>query len=162
MAYSFCRGWRNSIQSKIKSQVMSKKIIKEVKTGKLSAFLIDEFSEYTAKALAETKLSSKDQLRFRFSVETAMGVWLEKLGEGKECSFELGKRFGRITIAISCEGEKCNPQETQYEEFGQLENSSLLQSLGLSVGYSYESGINKIKLMPSSGFVQQLAPIIVS
>jgi len=141
---------------------MKKQIAKEKKTGKLSAVLVDEFSEYIAQALKDTKLSQKDVLRFRISVETSMLAWLEQLGEGAECTFELSRRFGRIAITVTCEGEKCNPQQASNEEFGILENSSLLQSLGLSVGYSYENGINRIRLMPSSGFVQQLAPIMIA
>jgi len=137
-----------------------KKIIKEIKTGKLSPSLVDEFSDYTVEALEGTKLSRKDILRFRLSVDSAMCAWLDEIGEGALCSFELNKRFGRVTISITCEGKKCNPQKS--EGFGNLENSSLLQSLGLSVGYSYEEGVNRIKLMPSSGFIMQLLPIIIA
>lgn len=141
---------------------MSKRIIKDVRNGKLSAALIEEFSDYTTQALSGTKLSSKDVLRFRFSVDTAMCAWLDEIGEGAECSFEYSSRFGRVTIAITCEGKKCNPQQTSNEEFGELENSSLLQSIGLTVGYSYEDGVNRIKIMPNSGFVMQLVPIMTA
>lgn len=124
--------------------------------------LIDEFSEYTAQVLKDTKLSQKDVLRFRISIESAMGAWLEKPGEGAPCCFTVSKRLGRISISISCEGEKCNPTEDTSEEFGMLENSALLQSLGLSVGYNYENGVNRILLMPNSVFFAQLAPILLA
>lgn len=140
---------------------MAKKIIKEIKTGSLSNNLIDEFSDYAASALSSTKLSSKDILRFRISIETAMGTWIDEVGKGAACSFELVKRFGRATITITCEGKRCNPQDSS-NEFGNLSDSALLQSLGLSVGYSYENGINKLKLMPSSGFIMQLKPIFIA
>ncbi len=137
-------------------------ISKEIKTGILSAGLVDEFSGYTFQALKETNLSKKDMLRFRISVDTAMCTWLEKLGDGCECTFEMNKRFGRLSIVISCKGDMCNPQEAADEGFGNLENSSLLQTLGLSVGYSYSNGINYVKLMPGSGFIQQLMPILIA
>lgn len=136
--------------------------LKEVHNGILSAKLVDLFSEYTAQALKNTKLSQKDVLRFRVSIETAMSTWLNKLGEGAECTFELKKRFGQIAITISCEGERCNPQDDLDEEFEILAKSSLLQALGLSSRYSYDNGINKVTFLPNSGFIKQLAPIIIA
>lgn len=141
---------------------MARHIIREVKKGTLSAGLVEEFCNYTTEILSKTKLSQKDILRFRISVDTAMCAWLDELGEGAECTFEYSRRFGRVSIAVTCEGKKCNPQQTAYEEFGNLQNSSLLQSLGLTVGYSYENGVNRIKLMPNSGFILKLLPIIIA
>jgi len=130
--------------------------------GKLSLQLVDEFSLMVADALKDTKLSGKDILRFRLAVETAMIKWLKTIPEGADCTFQSRSRFGRITISVSCVGPRSDPRELGEEnedEFGRLADVSILQTMGLSTGFSYENGINRISFMPPAGLAMQVAPV---
>lgn len=131
-------------------------------TGQLSATLVDEFSNCTYEVLTRERFQSNDITRFRLSVESAMCVWLEKLGEGAECTFNASRRLGRLSISITCKGVECDPREDDGEEFGSLPDSSLLQTLGLSVGYSYDKGINRIDIMPKRSTITRIIPVLVS
>ena len=128
--------------------------------GALSPALVDKFSDLVAEQLKTTKLSGKNIMRFRLSLETAMGVWLRGIATGAPCVFNSRKRFGRVVISVSCEGPRLDPREQGDEDFGELSDLTMLQSLGLSMSYSYENGINQISFMPPSGVVMQLAPVL--
>lgn len=130
--------------------------------GRLTAELVDEYSERIGELLKEMKFSGKDIIRFRLSVESAMVYWMENLEEGVECEFSAKTLLGRLSISVSCEGKKCDPRADSSAEYGALADYSLLQTLGLTVGYTYENGVNRINIMPQKGVVGQLLPVFLS
>lgn len=124
---------------------------------------IDKASEWTAKALEQTELSSKDRIRFRLSVEDVMQTWMEDLGEEAECTIKCGTRLGRSFLMLSVPGKKSNPNDSKDDVFeGIKSGTSLLSSLGLTLEYRYEDGENKVFLTLPSGSGRQLFSVAVS
>ena len=100
----------------------------------LSAGEIDRFSEKTTDLLDQMRVSEKDILRFRLSIENVMDIWLRELGEGTSCSFTSGSKFGRTSIVLTAEGKKVNPSEYEDEMLMGLSGTfSILSALGLTL-----------------------------
>ena len=129
---------------------------------KLSPAAVDEVSDRTGEVLQQTKLSRKDIMRFRLSLEESMGFWLAEIGEGADCSFSVHRRLGRYQLQVTCVGPKVDPRGTDDPLFGMIQSSSFLQSIGLSIGFSYENGENRLSIMPASGEVMHLLPVLIA
>lgn len=128
----------------------------------LSAGEIDRFSEKTTDLLDQMRVSEKDILRFRLSIENVMDIWLRELGEGTSCSFTSGSKFGRTSIVLTAEGKKVNPSEYEDEMLMGLSGTfSILSALGLTLEYRYEDGRNVLKLTPPKGQSGLLVPVLI-
>ncbi len=115
----------------------------------LSAEGIDNASDFIAEELGKVKVSKRDALRLRLSVEEILLVWhksdkTEKTE--KTVTIELTKRFKRINLSLSCIGASVNPMgSNDFEDYGgSLFGRSMLENLGLSPSWAYRDGINVV------------------
>lgn len=108
---------------------------------------IDFVADIIEKELAKLEVERKEILRLRLSIEEALLIWLDNLGEDTQCSIRYGKRQNTFTISLFAKGKKSNPLE-QTEELDETDDFDLmvnmLMNLNLAPSYSYRNGINSL------------------
>ena len=119
---------------------MSKFLTKKT-VYKLCPNTIDEVSETVEDICTLYKTDRKVMLRNRLSIEESLGIWLDNLGEGTEITVETSKKFFKPYFQISAEGERCNPYNSDEENYGNSENSMLV-NIGLVPAFTYSKGKN--------------------
>ena len=121
---------------------------RRVETVSLSAAGIDRLAELLAQALEQSGVERKEILRLRLAAEDILAVWLDGAGEGAECRFRCGTRWGRSQIELQLLGRRINPAEAGDEDCGALLYSRLLAQAGLAPVYSYRDGVNSLTFYP--------------
>ena len=124
----------------------------------LDAAGIDRLSALLTRGLEQAAVNRKDVIRLRLAAEELLGLWQVRLGEETVCTFRCGTRLGRMYLEITAPGQRIDPEETAADMAGRLLCSNLLAQAGLSPVYSYQDGINRIALYPSSP--QKLSPLL--
>lgn len=123
---------------------MFKGMVSIKKQFKLSAEGIDAVSEFITEELGKVRVSQKDILRLRLSVEEILLDWQKSDKTEKNITIELTKRFKRINLTVSCVGARVNPltNENSEDYGGSLLGRAMLENLGLSPSWSYRDGVN--------------------
>jgi len=127
---------------------------------KLNEKSIDEIAELLTNSLTTKKSNSKDILRLRLSVEEVLGKWSSKLGKECECIVETGKSFGRNYLVLSVAGPECDPTEDD-NELSISSGENLLTAMGMMVHYSYNNGINKLRVNQPQNSIQKFIPTAI-
>ncbi len=141
-------------------------------TYMLSGKAIDEISEQIGDLLSTLKLSPKDIVRYRLSVEECLLQWLDgepgtDSGESPQVTLRTGTRLRTPFIEIDCEGHRSDPfSSSDSESFGSY-GQQLLVRLGLSPEYRFIcdddglTGINRIHFKVKKPSLSQLAQLAI-
>ena len=103
---------------------------------------VDAAADFVAEGLTELGLDGRDALRNRLSVEEVLLNWLDAEGLEHSFSVELGRRLGRVTLAVRCKGAPADPLDAG--EAGEALERQLLNNLGLGLAYRYRDGENTV------------------
>lgn len=116
-------------------------------SGSLKPAEIDAVSELIAQTMTSARVSEKDALRMRLSVESVMGIWAEKMGEDTVCRLVKKQRFGKTSLILQANGYSVDP--TQYQDellLSVSSNPNIVAALGLPAEYRYYGGRNELLL----------------
>ena len=106
---------------------------------------IDRAADLVGEELKKLGLDSRDALRNRLSVEEVLLAWQPEAGLEDRFTVELGRRFGRATLAVRCAGLPRDPLAAGEDAEGPAELSrQLLSTLGLGLAYHYRDGENVV------------------
>ncbi len=109
---------------------------------------IDEASEYVQAYLVRQGTPGREITRCRLSVEEIMSAWQNVLGAEKECTVICRKRFSRISVILTAQGERADPYQGEENDANFAGGRNLLARLGLAAQFSYENGVNEVLLSP--------------
>lgn len=110
---------------------------------KLSAMVVDEFSEQLYGLLLEKELDMKEAVRLRLAAEETMLYWMSELGECP-CSMKLESRFGRTQLTISATGRRADPADAEEDPDLSFGTRTLMNALGVTFAFNYQKGINSL------------------
>jgi len=129
------------------------------KTFYLSSDTLKELSSLTAQTLKEDNIALEDAEYLQSAVEDVLQRWLDRLGDGTECTFSAGKKLGRHYITFSAAGVRVNPfgKEGDCVLSGGNSVQTTLSNYGLAPSYHYVNGENQITIMPKR---RKINPII--
>ena len=119
---------------------------------------IDTLSELLAGALERAAVNRKDIIRLRLAAEEILGLWKSEGEKETVCIFRCGTRLGRMYIEITAPGKHMEPEDAAADVAGRMLCSNLLAQAGLSPVYSYQDGINRLALYPTSP--QKISPLL--
>ena len=122
-----------------------KKAFHYEKTLPLNGRSIDIVSEDIEAELTKIEVESLNRIRIRLSIEEALLRMRDRFGEEAEFSARIYYRFSRPVIEIAQAGEIFNPLGKAQTELADW-SGSLLTSVGMTPQYSYDDGINFIRL----------------
>ncbi len=129
----------------------------------LSAETIDRLSEACSQALGEAGVDRRDIIRLRISLEEILAIWLLHLGEGKNCSFYSGVRFGKPFLEVRVEGPELNPENLEEAGNSEFIYEKLMAQAGIALTYIYKNGENRLSIHPpKKKRVSQGAHILLS
>ena len=120
-------------------------------SGDLTAASIDGISEKIAEVLGSNDVDVKYIVRTRLSVEEALGIWAEELGEQTSCRILQSKRFGKTELILRANGIAVDPTKFQDDLLLSMSgNINLMTALQLPVAYNYSGGRNELRIkLPS-------------
>ena len=119
---------------------------------------IDTLSQLLADALEKAGVERKDIIRLRLAVEEILGLWNAEKEKETVCTFQCGTRLKRTYLEITAPGKCIKPDEAAADMAGQMLCANLLAQAGLSPVYSYQDGINRLALYPSTP--QKISPLL--
>ena len=111
----------------------------------LTAESIDEFSDAIETKLAGIGTERQNRMRIRLSFEEALLRMRDRFGEDLTVHAYIGKKYGRMVIEVTYEGEAFNPLSSEENELADL-SSSLLSSVGLAPQYTYQGRTGTLKV----------------
>lgn len=123
----------------------------------LTAAGVDQISDAIAEFMLKNKIPQLGIIRGRLAAETVLLAWLDKLPEGTEITLDMGKRFFRPYVRLSCEGLKVDPLENNGMDDDLAKDAinyfnSVMTNLGLATTYKYRNGINIVDIkLPMQG-----------
>ncbi len=105
---------------------------------------VDQMSDLVQEALAASGLAQRDVLRTRLSLEEVMLAWIDAGTLEGPCELEVLRRFGRISVSLSCAGAPCDPlSQRPDDEFGNGQlGRSIMENLGLGLSWQHRDGVN--------------------
>ena len=106
---------------------------------------IDTISERIDAFLTEQKLTKKDVLRLRLTMEELLLRVREHSGEETACTLQMGRRIGGAYVEVDYRGEAFDPTA---EDDGASWSAQLLTNMGLAPSWSYVRGVNRLLLRP--------------
>jgi len=108
--------------------------------------LCDEIAGMTESFCRKYLKERRDLLRYRLTVEECLLGYLTEDSIGRTLTFTAEKkRFRPPTITITCNGDACNPYETEEKGIGGEGSFNALRVLGLAPAYTYSRGINVLR-----------------
>jgi len=117
--------------------------------------VIEKVSEF----LKMYKIEQKEQLRTILALEDTLLNYQAKLGEKGTCSLKCFRRFGRIRIEITVNGESYNPFTSEDEEdFSRI----LMSGIGMAPVWQYRNGQNIVIYSPKKKKASQMFYIIAA
>jgi len=109
---------------------------------------IDSAADFADETLQMFSLPRKEVLRIRLSLEEILLRWYDNVSNLKDkFTVDISRRFGRITLTVSCNGMPCDPlaAEDEDESFGSgALGRAMLTNLGLSPSWQYQNGSNTV------------------
>ncbi|MBR3706834.1 MAG: cation:dicarboxylase symporter family transporter [Firmicutes bacterium] len=109
---------------------------------------IDSAADFADETLQMFSLPRKEVLRIRLSLEEILLRWYDNVSNLKDkFTVDISRRFGRITLTVSCNGMPCDPlaAEDEDESFGSgALGRAMLTNLGLSPTWQYQNGSNTV------------------
>jgi len=109
---------------------------------------IDSAADFADETLQMFSLPRKEVLRIRLSLEEILLRWYDNASNLKDkFTVDISRRFGRITLTVSCNGMPCDPlaAEDEDESFGSgALGRAMLTNLGLSPSWQYQNGSNTV------------------
>ena len=109
---------------------------------------IDSAADFADETLQMFSLPRKEVLRIRLSLEEILLRWYDNASNLKDkFTVDISRRFGRITLTVSCNRMPCDPlaAEDEDESFGSgALGRAMLTNLGLSPSWQYQNGSNTV------------------
>lgn len=114
---------------------------------------IDIASTCISEFLTAGKVSSRDTLRLRLSLEEVLLKYLEHFGEGKEFFLRTSRRFRTLKIELTVPGDSFDPFAS---DDGSLVLHNLLSSMGLAPIWRYKNGKNTVTFSAKKNRMSQV------
>lgn len=97
---------------------------------------------------SEKKMSRRQSMRYKLTVDDCLVTWLQNFQEEKEVAITTGRRLNQSYFSVEIAGEKLNPFDVEDEEEICSEMVSagnhILLAIGLAPKYSYRRGVNRL------------------
>ncbi len=123
---------------------------------------VDAVSAEIQRFLTELKAQKKNIIETRLSVEVILLDLMDKYGEEQNFTYAENNFLGKPYITITVEGEAFNPLEKDDdEEFGNW-SSALIQNSDYTPAYSYDRGVNTIRINLSKKEVNPIIKLFVA
>ena len=123
---------------------------------------VDAVSAEIQRFLTELKAQKKNIIETRLSVEVILLDLMDKYGEKQSFTYAENNFLGKPYITITVEGEAFNPLEKDDdEEFGNW-SSALIQNSDYTPAYSYDRGVNTIRINLSKKEVNPIIKLFVA
>ena len=105
---------------------------------------VDQMSDLVQEALAASGLAQRDILRTRLSLEEVLLAWIDAGALDGPCELEVLRRFGRVSVTLSCAGAPFDPlSQRPDDEFGNGQlGRSIMENLGLGLSWQHRDGVN--------------------
>ncbi len=113
---------------------------------RLSPEIIDRISQKCSQVLQEAQADRKDAIRLRLSLEEILSLWMDRLGEGAECSIRWGTWFGKTRLEVRIRGIELDPSSLEQEEDTGFIHEKLMAQAGSAFTYAYKNGENCLSL----------------
>ena len=107
---------------------------------------IDRASEWLAREMTEMGMARSDRLRTRLLLEEALVDLSKHFGVEQEADVLVEKRFGRARLHLRTKGEQFNLLGSENDPERDEYSYSLFSALGLRIQYSYELGVNVLRI----------------
>ena len=123
---------------------------------------VDAVSAEIQRFLTDLKAQKKNIIETRLSVEVILLDLMDKYGEEQSFTYAENNFLGKPYITITVEGEAFNPLEKDDdEEFGNW-SSALIQNSDYTPAYSYDRGVNTIRINLSKKEVNPIIKLFVA
>ena len=109
---------------------------------------VGDVCDTVAHYLAEEGLSARETERLRLTTERLLTRIGERMGRRTPCELALGRRLGRMFIAVSYRGAAFDPTAIARESEADVWSARLLADLGLVPDWSWRAGVNRLTLRP--------------
>ena len=130
---------------------------RQEETVLLDAPGIDRLAELLTHGLEQAGVQRRETLRLRLATEDILAVWQGAAGDGAQCRFRCGTRWGRAYIELLVPGRRADPAEAEGDGGESLLCTNLLAQAGLAPVYSYQDGMNCLAFYPPKP--QKIGPL---